>query len=155
MISPVTFRVRLLRRLTFFAVCIGLLAPIVAHAWGWEAHRRIHAAALKALDIIESMPAIGKKLLNLAAGFRNRIESAGYSTFPSESQIVPVMTGENRKAVAFSEYLEKQDISAVAVRPPTVPSGTARLRFSVTLSHSKDDLLHTAEVIGRFGGSRQ
>ena len=113
------------------------------------------AAALKAVDIIESKPASGKELLGLAAEFRNMIESAGFASAPSESQIVPVMVRDNRKAVAFSDYLENHGISAVAIRPPTVPSGTARLRFSVTLRHSKDDLRHTADVMRRFGGCKQ
>ena len=99
------------------------------------------AAALKALDIIESKPCFGRKLLDMAADFRGMIESSGISTAPSESQIVPVQVGENRRAVAFSEYFKKNGISAVAIRPPTVPAGTARIRYSVTLRHSRKELV--------------
>ena len=102
------------------------------------------AAALKALDIIGSEPESGRKLLDLASDFRGMIESSGFSTAPSESQIVPVRVGENRNAVAFSDYLKRNGISAVAVRPPTVPAGTARIRFSVTLRHSRNDLSYAA-----------
>ncbi len=105
------------------------------------------AAALKALDIIESQPDSGRKLLEMAADFRGMIEFSGFSTSPSESQIVPVHVGENRKAVAFSEYLERNGVSAVAIRPPTVPAGTARIRLSVTLRHSRKDLSYAAEVL--------
>ncbi|NOQ22461.1 MAG: 8-amino-7-oxononanoate synthase [Candidatus Aegiribacteria sp.] len=112
------------------------------------------AAALKALDIIESKPCCGRKLLDMAADFRGMIESSGFSTAPSESQIVPVRVGENRKAVAFSEYFERNGISAVAIRPPTVPAGTARIRFSVTLRHSRKDLSSAALILNSINGGR-
>lgn len=112
------------------------------------------AAALKALDLIESQPDSGRKLLDMAVDFRGMIESSGYSTSPSESQIVPVQVGENRTAVALSEYLERNCISAVAVRPPTVPAGTARIRFSVTLSHSPKDLSYAAQILKSIDGGR-
>ena len=113
------------------------------------------AAALGALDIIESQPECGRKLLNMASDFRGMIESSGISTSPSESQIVPVRVGENRNAVAFSEYFKRNGISAVAVRPPTVPAGTARIRFSVTLRHSRKDLSYAAGKLDFINGGVQ
>jgi len=113
------------------------------------------AAALKALDIIESRPCCGKKLLNMAASFRGMIESSGISTAPSASQIVPVRVGENRNAVTFSEYFRENGISAVAIRPPTVPAGTARIRFSVTLRHSRKDLSFAAQILNSINCGKQ
>lgn len=110
------------------------------------------AAALKAVDIVESSPDSGKKLLEMAADFRNMIKPSGFSTEPSESQIIPIRLGENNRAVILSEFLRSNGISAVAVRPPTVPSGTARLRFSVTLRHSREDLYRTAEILNFVNG---
>jgi len=113
------------------------------------------AAALQALDIIDSQPESGRKLLGLASGFRRMIESTGFSTAPSESQIVPVRVGDNRDAVALSEHLKRNGISAVAIRPPTVPPGTARIRFSVTLSHSPEDLRYAAGKLNSINGGDQ
>jgi 7-keto-8-aminopelargonate synthetase-like enzyme len=113
------------------------------------------AAALKALEIIESLPESGGKLLDMAADFRGMLESAGFFTEPSESQIVPVRVGENRDAVALSECLKRNGISAVAIRPPTVPPGTARIRFSVTLSHSPEDLRYAAGKLNSISGGVQ
>lgn len=113
------------------------------------------AAALEALDIIESQPDSGRKLLDMAADFRGMIESSGFSTAPSESQIIPVQVGENHRAVGLSECLKKEGISAVAIRPPTVPAGTARIRLSVTLRHSREDLCHTAEILNFINGGIQ
>ena len=113
------------------------------------------AAALKALDIIESQPESGRKVLDMASDFRGMIESTGFSTEPSESQIIPVQVGENHRAVSLSECLKKEGISAVAIRPPTVPAGTARIRFSVTLRHSRKDLKFAAQILNSLNGGKQ
>jgi len=112
------------------------------------------AASLKALDLIESQPDSGRKLLKMAADLKGMIESSGFSTSPSESQIVPVKVGENHRAVGLSEHLERNCISAVAIRPPTVPDGTARIRLSVTLGHSPKDLSYAASILNSFNGGR-
>ncbi len=112
------------------------------------------AAALKALDIIESQPDSGRKLLKKAADFRSMIELSGFATAPSESQIIPVQTGEIHRATSLSAFLKRNGISAVAIRPPTVPSGTARIRLSVTLMHSEEDLRHTADILNFMTGGQ-
>jgi 8-amino-7-oxononanoate synthase len=104
-------------------------------------------AAMGALQVIERGPDLGAQLLNNAAGFRNRLKDAGLDTLNSASQIVPIMVGENGKAVAISRKLRDQGIIGVAIRPPSVPQGTARIRLSVTLAHTREDLEHAARVI--------
>jgi 8-amino-7-oxononanoate synthase len=68
-----------------------------------------------------------------------------HSAFPSP--IIPLMVGGNRESVALMEKLLEKNVFAVAVRPPTVPAGTARLRLSVTLAHGEDDLARAADAI--------
>jgi 8-amino-7-oxononanoate synthase len=104
-------------------------------------------AAMGALQVIERGSDLGVQLLNNAAGFRNRLKDAGLDTLNSASQIVPIMVGENGKAVAISRKLRDQGIIGVAIRPPSVPQGTARIRLSVTLAHTREDLEHAARVI--------
>jgi 8-amino-7-oxononanoate synthase len=65
----------------------------------------------------------------------------------SASQIIPVRVGENAKALALAERLRASGILAVAIRPPTVPHDSARLRLSITLDHSDNDLVRAAEII--------
>lgn len=101
-------------------------------------------AAMGALEIISSSPDMGSSLLDLAADFRKLLLENGFDTSGSVSQIVPIVVGESSAALSLSRSLEKTGILAVAVRPPTVPAGTARLRFSVTLAHSSDDIIRTA-----------
>lgn len=64
---------------------------------------------------------------------------------PGPSQIVPVMVGESAKALAIAEELQKNHIYVKAVRPPTVPEGSARLRFSITRYHQEEDLKRCAQ----------
>jgi 8-amino-7-oxononanoate synthase len=90
---------------------------------------------------------MGVELLSRASTLRGLLASRGLEVGPSQSQIVPVMVGDNDRAVALSQELATRNILAVAVRPPTVPVGTARLRLSVTLAHSTDDLQHVADTI--------
>ncbi len=104
-------------------------------------------AALGALDVLEASPNLGNILQANADHFRNLLNKAGIDTLQSRSQIVPVVIGDNNQAVAASRKLREQGIIAAAIRPPTVPPGTARLRLSITLAHLVDDLERAAAAI--------
>jgi 7-keto-8-aminopelargonate synthetase-like enzyme len=104
-------------------------------------------SALGALAVIEKAGNPGAELLRRAATFRKRLQEAGLNTLNSQSQIIPVLIGENAGTLAVAQRLKSKGILAVAIRPPTVPEGTARLRLSVTLDHSDDDLERAAGEI--------
>jgi 8-amino-7-oxononanoate synthase len=104
-------------------------------------------AALGALDVFEANPNLGPCLRANAAYFRDLLHDAGLDTLQSASQIIPIIIGENEKALAVSHKLRERGIIAAAIRPPTVPAGTARLRLSVTLAHLLDDLEFAAKQI--------
>jgi len=107
----------------------------------------IIGAALGAMDVFEASPNLGSCLQANAAYFRELLQAGGLDTLQSESQIIPVVIGENEKALAVSQKLRERGIIAAAIRPPTVPAGTARLRLSVTLAHHLDDLEFAAKQI--------
>jgi 8-amino-7-oxononanoate synthase len=107
----------------------------------------IIGAALGVMDIFESSPRLGNILQANAEYFRSLLHAADLDTLQSQSQIIPIVIGDNEKAVAISQKLRTQGIIAPAIRPPTVPAGTARLRLSVTLAHHVDDLEHAARCI--------
>jgi 8-amino-7-oxononanoate synthase len=104
-------------------------------------------SALGALKVLESQPDLGKKLLENADLFRSKLNSFGLNTGGSKSQIIPVIVGDPAKTLALSRKLAEKNILAVAVRPPTVPAETARLRLSLTLAHTREDLEHAALII--------
>lgn len=110
--------------------------------------------ALAALDILESQPDPGAKLLRRATAFRQRLNEAGLNTLKSQSHIIPVWVGDNHKTLSLSRELAEKNILATAIRPPTVPTGSARLRFSITLAHTEHDVAQAAEEIVKIMGKQ-
>lgn len=106
-------------------------------------------AALGAVERLRAEPGLGAALLGRATAFHGMLAARGLRLPPPLSQILPVHVGGNAEAVALASRLRDQGILATAVRPPTVPVGTARLRLSVTLAHDLAALEAAAETIGR------
>lgn len=102
-----------------------------------------------ALDIVRQEPERRRRLLAEAALFRRELEAAGLNTLGSETQIVPVLAGSNRAALDFAQALRDAGLLAVALRPPTVPAGQARVRFSLSAAHSAEDLAQARQTIIR------
>lgn len=105
------------------------------------------AAALAAVHRIRSCPEWCGRLHAKSTRLRERLEAAGLDTMESRSPILPVRIGDNATAVACATRLKAQGILVAAIRPPTVPPGTARLRLSVSLAHADEDLERAAEAI--------
>ncbi|PDO09940.1 MAG: 8-amino-7-oxononanoate synthase [Candidatus Reconcilbacillus cellulovorans] len=87
------------------------------------------------------------QLLEKAARFRSELKRRGFDTGESECHIVPVILGDNARAVRVARRLEDLGVCAVAIRPPTVPEGTARLRCSPMAIHAWEDLARAVEAI--------
>jgi 8-amino-7-oxononanoate synthase len=85
-----------------------------------------------ALRLAISMDRERTELSSRSVVLANSLRREGWETMGSASQIVPAVIGENRSAVAAAEYLQLEGFAVRAIRPPTVPAGSARLRFSVT-----------------------
>jgi len=92
-------------------------------------------AALAALDILEQEPERRARPLMLARRFAR---AAGLP--PAESAIVPLIVGEADRALRLSAALEADGFLVVAIRPPTVPPGAARLRFAFSAAHAEADV---------------
>ncbi len=104
-------------------------------------------ASLAAVELVRADASLRQALWARVAGFKDRLRQGGLVADLGPSQIVPVEVGESSLALALAGELLKQGIFATAVRPPTVPEGTARLRFSVTLHLSDDDLVRVADAL--------
>jgi len=100
-----------------------------------------------ALEVIRDADGLRATLLENAARFRSRLQALGLETCGSSTQIVPLVIGESETALAVSQALEAAGVLVVAIRPPTVPRRTARLRFSVTALHGRADLDRALEAI--------
>ncbi len=87
------------------------------------------------------------RLMESSAFLRGELRKYGFDTAGSDSQIVPVILGRNDVAVQISEYLWARGFGVRAIRPPTVPSGKARLRLSLTAKHSEDILAELVSVL--------
>jgi 8-amino-7-oxononanoate synthase len=75
-----------------------------------------------------------------SAYFRSRLREAGFEIGRTTTQIVPLMLGENETALAFAAELQRRGFAARAIRPPSVPAGTARLRLSLTATLDREVL---------------
>ena len=93
------------------------------------------AAADEALALLEAGPEMVQRLGVNAAVLREAIEAEGLPVGRSESQIVPVEVGDSAQAMRLSEALLEHGVFAQGIRPPTVPEGTARLRFTAMATH--------------------
>ena len=102
-------------------------------------------AALAALDILEREPERRARPLMLARRFAR---AAGLPL--AESSIVPLVVGKAERALKLSAALESDGFLVVAIRPPTVPPGRARLRFTFSAAHAEADVDRLAACVARL-----
>jgi 8-amino-7-oxononanoate synthase len=105
------------------------------------------AAALAALELLAEQPRRVEKLQRNAGVLREALAEAGLPAARSETQIVPLIVGDAERAVAVSERALARGVFAQAIRPPTVPEGSSRLRLAVMASHTKSELREAAQVL--------
>jgi 8-amino-7-oxononanoate synthase len=106
-------------------------------------------AALAALSLLAARPGVVERLRQNAAALRQGLTNEGLDVGASRTHIVPVVVGDARRAMALCERALEGGVFAQAVRPPTVPAGTSRLRLTVMANHRADELQNAARVIGR------
>lgn len=100
----------------------------------------VAAASRAAIEIIEKEPERRKKLMENADLMREGLKALGFDTMASATPIIPILIGETALTIQFSRKLIEKGILAQAIRPPTVPEGTARLRVTVMATHTKKDI---------------
>jgi 8-amino-7-oxononanoate synthase len=98
------------------------------------------AALLAALAIIRDEPQRRRHLLALIERFRDRAQGLPWRLLPSPTAIQPLVVGDNQAALDLSAALWERGFWAPAIRPPTVPAGTARLRITLTAAHTLADV---------------
>lgn len=110
------------------------------------------AASIAGFDLIKKTPEIRKQLWHHTIRVRKQLNELGFNTCGSETPIIPILIGKTETALAFSRKLLEDGIYIPAIRPPTVPDGTSRLRISLMATHTDEQiqyLLFTLEKIGK------
>ena len=106
------------------------------------------AAADEALALLEAGPERVQRLGVNAAVLREALSAEGLPVGRSESQIVPVEVGDSAQTMGLCEALLEHGVFAQGIRPPTVPEGSSRLRFTVMATHDPGALQRAARVLG-------
>ena len=107
-----------------------------------------------ALDLLrtEEMEQARAALFRRADALRKGLNEMGFDTGKSETMIVPLLIGETEQTTDFSMRLQEEGILGVAIRPPTVPRGTARIRLSLNAAHTDADVEHLLAAVRRISG---
>jgi len=108
-------------------------------------------ACIKAVEMVEADPGgLRKRLWQNRQRLYEGLKGLGYNTMGSETQIIPVLTGGVEETLRLSRHLYKEGIFAPAIRPPTVPEGRCRIRFSMTALHTDEDIDRVIESLKRI-----
>ena len=111
----------------------------------------VTAAAIEAVNIMESEPELIARLWQNARFFKEGLRSLGFDTGKSETPITPVIIGEEHAAMAFSDRLFENGVFAQGIAFPTVPRGQARVRTIVSAAHSQSDLEEALDAFAKAG----
>jgi 8-amino-7-oxononanoate synthase len=94
-----------------------------------------------ALELVRNMQAQRAELQAMSTRLRNSLRATAWDTAGSTTQIVPVLIGTNEETLSAAEYLQQDGFALRAIRPPTVPEGSARLRLSLTCTIAAQELI--------------
>ncbi|MEO6118671.1 MAG: 8-amino-7-oxononanoate synthase [Methylotenera sp.] len=130
-----------------------LIQAAKSYVYSTPAPPALSATLAASVSLIEQGDDLRAHLNTLIAYLKNNLHCKKWHLMPSDTTIQPLIVGSNQDALALSEYLQAHGILVPAIRPPTVPTGTARLRISLSAAHSLDNIkqliaaLHQAESI--------
>lgn len=128
-----------------------LIQAAKSYVYSTPAPPALSATLSSSVSLIEQGDDLREHLRMLINYFKNNLHCQKWQLMPSETAVQPLVVGSNQDALALSEYLQTRGILVPAIRPPTVPTGTARLRISLSAAHSLDDIkslvaaIHQAE----------
>ncbi|MCW2984345.1 MAG: bioF, partial [Conexibacter sp.] len=107
------------------------------------------AGALAALEVLQEHPEMVDRLQANADAVRDELAREGFEVAGSSTQIVPLVVGDADLAMRVCEKAIEAGVFAQAIRPPTVPAGTSRLRLALMATHTREELRAAARTLGR------
>jgi 8-amino-7-oxononanoate synthase len=105
-----------------------------------------------ALSLIPQLESERQQLKQQAATLRTQLQQIGFDTGLSTTQIIPLLIGAEDKTMRLSQWLAAHQILATAIRPPTVPPGTARIRLALSAGHTPEHLSHLIQSLTTWHG---
>jgi glycine C-acetyltransferase len=111
----------------------------------------VTAACIAAIDLLIDQPELIDKLWDNTEFFRSGLRDLGFDTGASVTPIIPVIAGDERKAMQLADELFKEGVFAQGIAFPTVPRGKARVRTIVTAEHSREDLQYALDAFAKVG----
>lgn len=118
-----------------------------SYVYSTPAPPALSATLSESVKLIEQGDDLRAHLQSLITYLKNNLKLTKWQLMPSDTSVQPLVVGGNLEVLALSEYLQTQGILVPAIRPPTVPVGTGRLRISLSAAHSLDDIKQLIEAI--------
>ena len=130
-----------------------LIQKANSYVYSTPAPPALSATLSTSVNLIEQGDHLRSHLRTLIAYLKDNLNSKKWQLMPSDTAVQPLVVGGNHEALALSEFLQSCGVLVPAIRPPTVPVGTSRLRISLSAAHSIEDIqklikvLHQAETL--------
>lgn len=126
-----------------------LIQKANSYVYSTPAPPALSATLLASVDLIAQGDHLRSHLQTLIATLKQHLNVKRWSLMPSMTAVQPLLVGNNYEALALSEHLQSQGILVPAIRQPTVPVNTSRLRISLSAAHSVEDVIRLADVINQ------
>lgn len=126
-----------------------LIQKANSYVYSTPAPPALSATLIASVDMIAQGDDLRSHLQTLITTLKQHLMVKRWSLMPSMTAVQPLLVGNNYEALALSEYLQSQGILVPAIRQPTVPVNTSRLRISLSAAHSVEDVIRLADAINQ------
>lgn len=123
-----------------------------AYIYSTSVPASVAAAAMAAIEVMRDEPQRQRRVRALAKRVREALRERGLEVVQGDSPIIPVILGEEELAVKASERLREMGLLVWAIRPPTVPRGSSRLRVTLSCEHGDEEVGRLVEGVGKASG---
>jgi 8-amino-7-oxononanoate synthase len=124
-----------------------LIQTAKSYVYSTPAPPALSATLSASVKLIEQGDHLRSQLRLLMATLKTHLALNKWQLMPSDTAVQPLLVGSNHDVLALSEYLQTKDILVPAIRPPTVPKNTARLRISLSAGHTEANIIQLAQTI--------
>lgn len=126
-----------------------LIQTAKSYVYSTPAPPALSATLSASVDLIQQGDALRSQLRHNIATLKKNLKLEKWQLMPSATAVQPLLVGANHDVLKLSEHLQAKGILVPAIRPPTVPKNTARLRISLSAAHSEQDILELTNAINK------